>query len=60
MPGINDRATRELRKTEAVARQTDAKNRTPEIQIALLDDRLGTDVGAAKERARLATQFVNA
>jgi hypothetical protein len=41
------------RHNRAEALRRAAENRSPEEQIALLDRRLGKDVGAAKERKRL-------
>lgn len=49
---------------ESVERQRNAAfllqqraKRSPQEQIAMLDDRLGVGVGAVKERARLAKQI---
>jgi hypothetical protein len=49
-----DRIRRTRRQEEAVYRQERHDQRSPEQQIALLDQRLGEGVGAKRERARLA------
>lgn len=52
-PGWKARKQAE-RHAEAQARQAERDARSPEQQIALLDNMLGVGVGAAKERTRLA------
>lgn len=47
------RMVREIRHTEAQERQEVAQRRSPAQQLAKLDDRLGLDTGAVKERTRL-------
>jgi hypothetical protein len=47
------RRPRRARREEAEQRQTVRNQRTPATQLAILDSRLGTGKGAAKERARL-------
>ena len=44
-------------KTQAEARQAERVSRTPQEQIALLDKRLGADIGAKRERARLEAEI---
>lgn len=44
---------RQQKREDAQARNTARAERSPETQIRLLNQRLGTDVGATKERARL-------
>ena len=46
---------RKDRKERAYGRVTARQTRTPAEQLALLDKRLGRNVGAARERARLET-----
>ena len=43
----------ERRKQGAIARQTERENRTPIQQIERLDQLLGIDVGARRERTKL-------
>lgn len=57
MPKINDVTTRADRNKDAIFRQSYATERTPEQQLAQLDERLGKGVGATRERARLAAQL---
>lgn len=45
--------TKEERKKSAAERQQARQSLTPRQQLAILDERLGKGVGAAKERARL-------
>ena len=50
----NGRSTsREIRREEAEERQTGRDARTSQQQLNALDDRLGTDIGAIRERTRL-------
>lgn len=42
-----------------VARQAARANRTPEEQLAVLDQKFGEGLGAKKERARLAKEIVD-
>ncbi len=51
---LSSRELREIRREEAQERQTARDTRSNSEQIALLNQRLGQDVGAEKERARLA------
>jgi len=44
---------RDLRGAEALKRQEERNKRTPEEQLKLLDEKLGIDTGAIKERVRL-------
>ncbi len=44
---------RDLRSAEARKRQEERNKRTPEEQLKLLDEKLGIDTGAIKERTRL-------
>ena len=44
---------RELRHEEALKRQEVRDKRSPEEQLKLLDEKLGIDTGAIKERVRL-------
>lgn len=42
---------------EAEIRNTERKKRTPKQQLDLLNKRLGTEIGAKKERAKLKQQI---
>jgi len=44
---------RTVRQKMAKERQKERENRSPRTQLRLLDERLGKDQGATKERARL-------
>ena len=44
---------RDLRRDEALKRQEERDKRSPEEQLKLLDEKLGIDTGAIKERIRL-------
>jgi hypothetical protein len=44
---------RDLRREEAESRQVLRSHRSPEEQLALLDEKLGPGAGATRERARL-------
>ena len=50
---------RELRNTEAVVRDEARAARSPQEQLALLDERLGKGIGAKRERERLLAQIAN-
>lgn len=52
MPSINDKITRDNRRTQAEAR---AAAHDPAKQVAVLDARLGKGKGAKRERAKLAS-----
>jgi hypothetical protein len=55
----NARATsREIRREEAEDRQSERDKLTPGQQLEVLDKRLGSDIGASKERLRLMRQVV--
>jgi len=49
---------REIRMEEALERQTERGKLTPDQQLKVLDERLGKDLGAVKERIRLMKQAV--
>jgi len=50
----NGRSTsREIRREEAEQRKEERDNRTSQQQLTALDNRLGVDIGAIKERTRL-------
>lgn len=51
--------TKQQKRTEAVARDTEWRKLTPKQQLAALDKRLGKGVGAAKQRARLQEEINN-
>ena len=53
MKPVNFPERRTLRRTEAEVRQKQRDKRSPEQQLAALDERLGKGKGAKKERARL-------
>ena len=45
--------SREIRREEAEQRKEERDNRTSQQQLTALDNRLGVDIGAIKERTRL-------
>jgi hypothetical protein len=47
----------EQRRARAEERKDARANRTPQEQLALLDQKLGKDKGASRERARLHSQI---
>lgn len=49
----NGRIAREYRRKTAVERDEARRDRSPQQQLAMLDERLGKGVGAKRERARL-------
>jgi len=49
---------RDLRQEEALKRQEERNKRSSEGQLELLDERLGIDIGAIKERTRLMKEGV--
>ena len=53
MPKRHCKEIKEARTKKAVDMAEAAKNRTPKEQVVRLDDRLGTGLGAKKERAKL-------
>ncbi len=53
------KADREIRKQQAETRAEERAKRSPQEQIELLNTRLGAGTGAARERARLATEIEN-
>jgi len=57
MPVAKSRTQREQHRQEAEARQEERNARHPREQLRLLDERLGKDQGARRERARLANQI---
>jgi len=57
MPAAKSRTQREQHRQEAEARQEERNARHPREQLRLLDERLGKDQGARRERARLANQI---
>lgn len=46
-----------MRSEEAEVRQAERAKRTPKQQLDLLDRKLGTGIGAKKERAKLKKQI---
>ena len=57
MSVAKSRVQREAHREEADARQEERNKRHPREQLRLLDERLGKDLGARKERARLEGQI---
>jgi len=51
---------RKIKRDEALERQVEWSNLTPKQQLQALDRRLGKDVGAQKQRARIEVQRRNA
>lgn len=51
---------KEERRRRALERDAERRGRTPEQQLAVLDERLGPGVGAERERARLTALIDNA
>lgn len=51
--------TKQQKRTEAVARDTEWRKLSPTQQLSDLDRRLGKGVGAAKQRARLQEKIDN-
>lgn len=52
--------SKEERRRRAEERMRERRERTPEKQLAVLDDRLGPGEGAERERARLTALITNA
>jgi hypothetical protein len=50
--------SREIRREEAEERQVERDKLTPDQQLRVLDERLGKDSGAMKERVKLMKQSV--
>ena len=57
MPVAKSRTQREQHRQEAEARQEERNARHPREQLRFLDERLGKDQGAKRERARLEGQI---
>ena len=51
--------TKQIKETEAIVRNEAWAKLTPEQQLADLDERLGKDVGAKKQRARIQYKIDN-
>ena len=51
--------TKQIKETEAIVRNEAWAKLTPEQQLADLDRRLGKDVGAKKQRARIQYKIDN-
>ena len=51
--------TKQIKETEAIVRNEAWAKLTPEQQLASLDERLGKDVGAKKQRARIQYKIDN-
>ena len=51
--------TKQIKQTEAILRNEAWAKLTPEQQLASLDERLGKDVGAKKQRARIQYKIAN-
>ena len=51
--------TKQIKETEAIVRNEAWAKLTPEQQIADLDRRLGKDIGAKKQRARIQYKIDN-
>ena len=51
--------TKQIKETEAIVRNEAWAKLTPEQQLASLDERLGKDIGAKKQRARIQYKIDN-
>ena len=51
--------TKQIKQTEAAVRNESWAKLTPEQQLADLDERLGKDIGAKKQRARIQYKIDN-
>jgi len=56
-PDTEGMSREEAKRVEAEAREAARAGRTPQEQLAILDERLGVGQGAAKERARLQAEI---
>jgi len=54
---MNRKTETETRATEAITRSEDRAKRSAKEQLSLLNQRLGVNVGARKERNRLAKEI---
>ena len=51
--------TKQIKETEAIVRNEAWAKLTPEQQLASLDERLGKEIGAKKQRARIQYKIDN-
>ena len=51
---LHGKARKRQKQEEAIERQTEREDKTPEQQLNVLDSRFGEEISAKKERRRLA------